>query len=381
VTGELRLDYPDVLVVGAGVIGMAVAWQAASAGLSVVVCDPDPGRAASWAAAGMLAPITEASLVEAPGTALRLVSARMWPEFAARLHDETGVDVGLRDEGTLAIAFDDDDRRHLEELAGVHRLLELESEWLGASDCRALEPLLSPRIRGGLRVAGDWQVDNRALVAALIAAMTARGVDVRGCSVRTLTGSEDRITGAELDDGSIVVAHAVVVAAGPWSPAIAGLPDAARPPVRPVKGDIIRLLGNAEDPILTRSIRAGVRGKDVYLVPRHNGEVVIGASVEEAGFSTAVRAGAVFELLQAAVAVVPAVAELELVESIARLRPASPDNLPILGSTSVPGLMLATGHHRNGVLLTPVTAEAITAVLCGLELPEVAAPFTLARFT
>jgi glycine oxidase len=148
-----------------------------------------------------------------------------------------------------------------------------------------------------------------------------------------------------------------------------------------VKGDIIRVLGSAEDPILSRAIRAGVRGKDVYLVPRRNGEVVIGASVEEAGFSTAVRAGAVFELLEAAVAVVPAVAELELVETLSRLRPGSPDNLPILGTTSVPGLVLATGHYRNGVLLTPITAEAITAVLCGHELPAVAAPFTLARFT
>jgi glycine oxidase len=381
VTGTERVDHADVLVVGAGVIGMAVAWQAASAGLSVVACDPDPGRAASWAAAGMLAPITEASLVEAPGTELRLASARQWPEFAARLHDETGIDVGLRDEGTLAIAFDDDDHRHLEELARVHRLLELESEWLDARDCRSLEPLLSPRIRGGLRVSGDWQVDNRALVTALISAMTARRVDVRRCALRTLTGTEERITGGELEDGSVVSSETVVIAAGPWSPAVVGLPAVARPPVRPVKGDIIRVLGSAEDPILSRSIRAGVRGKDVYLVPRRNGEVVIGASVEEAGFSTAVRAGAVFELLEAAVAVVPAVAELELVESLSRLRPGSPDNLPILGATSVPGLVLATGHYRNGVLLTPITAEAITAVLCGHELPAVAVPFTLARFT
>ena len=216
-------------------------------------------------------------------------SGRSLPHDSA---NETGIDVGLRDEGTLAIAFDDDDHRHLEELARVHRLLELESEWLDARDCRALEPLLSPRIRGGLRVSGDWQVDNRALVAALISAMTARGVDVRRCALRALTGTEERITGGELEDGSVVSSETVVVAAGPWSPAIAGLPAVARPPVRPVKGDIIRLLGSTEDPILSRSIRAGVRGKDVYLVPRRNGEVVIGASVEEAGFSTAARAPA-----------------------------------------------------------------------------------------
>jgi glycine oxidase len=328
----------------------------------------------------MLAPVTEASLVEAPATALRVASARMWPEFAARLGDDSGVDVGFRDEGTLAIAFDDDDRRHLEELARVHRLLELDSEWLGARDCRALEPSLSPRIRGGLRVAGDWQVDNRALVTALLAAMTTRGIDLRRRALRVLTGTEEAITGGELDDGTVVSCGAVVIASGPWSVAIPGLPEVARPPVRPVKGDIIRVLGSADEPVLTRAIRAGVRGKEVYLVPRHSGEVVIGASVEEAGFSTAVRAGAVADLLQAAVAVVPAVAEMELVETIARLRPASPDNLPILGATPVPGLVLATGHHRNGVLLAPITARAVTSVLCGHELPAVAAPFTLDRF-
>jgi glycine oxidase len=380
VSGTGRGENADVLVVGAGVIGMAVAWKAASAGLSVMVCDPEPGRAASWAAAGMLAPVTEASLVEAPATALRVASARMWPDFAADLREESGIDVGFRDEGTLAIAFDEDDHRHLEELSRVHRLLELDSQWLDSRDCRALEPSLSPRIRGGLRVSGDWQVDNRALVTALVAAMTTRGIDVRRCALRSLVGGEEGITGGELDDGTVVSSGAVVIAAGPWSPAIAGIPDGARPPVRPVKGDIIRVLGSADDPVLTRAIRAGVRGKEVYLVPRHNGEIVIGASVEEAGFSTSVRAGAVAELLQAAIAVVPEVAELELVESIARLRPASPDNLPILGATPVPGLLLATGHHRNGVLLTPITAEAVTAVLCGNELPSIAAPFTLDRF-
>jgi glycine oxidase len=380
VSAAERRDRADVVVVGAGVIGMSVAWKAAAAGLSVIVCDPEPGRAASWAAAGMLAPVTEASLVEAPSTSLRVASARMWPEFAAMLREESGIDVGFRDEGTLAIAFDDDDHRHLEELARVHRLLELDSEWLDARACRGLEPALSPRIRGGLRVAGDWQVDNRALVTALIAAMTTSGVEVRRTGVRTLCGDEHKITGAELDDGSVISASSVVVAAGPWSPTIAGVPEVARPPVRPVKGDIIRVLGRPEDPVLSQAIRAGVRGKDVYLVPRRSGEIVIGASVEEAGFSTAVRAGAVFDLLQAAIAVVPEVAELELVEAIARLRPASPDNLPILGATAVPGLVLATGHHRNGVLLTPITAEAVTAVLCGNELPALAAPFTIDRF-
>ena len=184
----------------------------------------------------------------------------------------------------------------------------------------------------------------------------------------------------ELDDGDVLGAAAVVLAAGAWSGQIAGLPPVARPPVRPVKGEIIRLSGPAIDPVLSRTVRAGVQGRSVYLVPRDNGEVVVGASMQEAGFAATVRAGAIHELLADAIAVVPAVAELELVETTARLRPATPDNGPILGPTPIDGLLLATGHHRNGVLLAPVTAEALVAVLCGRSLPADAAQFTLERF-
>jgi len=370
----------DVVVVGGGVIGLAVSWRLAADGARVTVCDPEPGRGASWAAAGMLAPITEASRAEAPLTRLGMASARRWPEFARAVHDDSDLDVGFRDEGTLAVAYDDDDRRAFDELHAVHLALGLPSDRVGAREARRLEPLLSPRIRGGLWVAGDRQVDNRALVAALLAAGSRRGVRLEGTRVARLCVEAGRCRGVALADGRALGAGQVVLAAGSWSGLIDGLPDDARPPVRPVKGEILRLRGAADDPVLAHTVRAKVQGRDVYLVPRRGGELVVGATVEEAGYDTRVRAGGVLDLLQAAVTVLPAVAELELDEVIARLRPASPDNAPILGPTPVAGLVLATGHHRNGVLLTPVTVDAVSELLNHGALPEVAAPFTLARF-
>ncbi|MCL2393970.1 MAG: glycine oxidase ThiO [Acidimicrobiaceae bacterium] len=371
----------DVVVVGAGVIGLALSWRAAEAGRSVVLCDPHPGEGASWAAAGMLAPVTEASVVEAPLTRLGLESARRWPAFAAALSEAAGgAEVGLREEGTLAVAFDSDDRRQLEQLLRVHHSLGLTSEWLPAADCRRLEPRLSPRIRGALRVAGDWQVDNRAVVRALLTAVSAAGVTQRRVSVRRLIGNGSRVDGVELADGTHLAAATVVLAAGAHSGTIEGLPAPARPPVRPVKGEILRLAGDPADPVLEHTVRASVEGRSVYVVPRRHGEVVVGASSQEAGFDTRVRAGAVEELLRAAVDLVPGLAELELVECRAGLRPGTPDNGPVLGRTPVAGLVLATGHYRNGMLLTPVTVDAIDEVLAGHDLPEVAAPFTLERF-
>ena len=370
----------DVVIVGGGVIGLSIAWRAAEAGFRVTVCDPDPGRGASWVAAGMLAPVTEAAVVEAALTSLGLVSARMWPTFAAEVEAASGIDPCLRSDGTLVVAFDSDDRRALEELLAVHRALGLSSEWLSPGECRRLEPLLSPRVRGGVAVAGDWQVDNRALLGALVGAGHNCNVEMLRKAVVCLRGDGTRIDGVELDDGEVLRPAVVVLAAGAWSGQVGGVPPSARPPVRPVRGEIIRLSGPADDPVLLRTVRACVRGRSVYLVPRRNGEVVVGASMQEAGFASTVRAGAISELLGDAIAVVPAVAELDLVETTARLRPGTPDNGPILGPTPVDGLLLATGHHRNGILLAPLTALALVAVLRGESLPVEAKAFTLERF-
>lgn len=371
----------DVVVVGGGVIGLSVAWRAAAAGMKVTVCDPTPGAGASWAAAGMLAPVTEARPDEAALAEFGLASIRRWSEFASELSEESGVDPGLRREGTLQVAFDADDRRALEELLAVHRSLGLDSEWATTSRCRQLEPLLTPRVRGGIEVRGDWQVDSRAVVTGLVRAVRRRGGELREMAVRRLCHGPGGVTGVELDDGATLSATVVVVAAGAYSAVLDGLPPEACPPVRPVKGEILRLRADPAHPVLTRTVRGGVRGHPVYLVPRSHGEVVVGATMEEAGFDTTVRAGAVHELLRAAIDLVPAAAELPLVESLARLRPATPDNAPVLGTTPVPGVVMATGHHRNGMLLAPLTADALLAVIEGGPLPAVAAPFSLERFS
>jgi glycine oxidase len=370
----------DVTVVGAGIIGLSIAWRAAQAGLAVTVVDPDPASCASHAAAGMLTPVSEAHYGEEALLALNLASAARWPAFAADLAAASGMDVPLRSDGSLLVAFDDDDLRALEELRRFQAELGLDVARLRSRECRDLEPLLSPRIRGGVRVDGEASVDNRAACRALLAAAEAAGVGLVRERVVEVVVDAGRATGVRLASGATLGGDRVVVAAGPWSAQLAGLPATAVPPVRPVKGQILRLRFDPADPPVTRNIRGLARGWSVYLVPRTSGELVVGATVEEQGFDASVTAGAVRELLEAAIDVVPAVGELELVEAIARLRPATPDNAPIIGSTPVDGLVLATGHHRNGVLLAPITADAVVGLLAdGVISPE-AAPFGIERF-
>jgi glycine oxidase len=369
----------DVVVIGGGVIGLAIAWRCARVGLTVTVCDEQPGRGASWAAAGMLAPVTEAHYGEEALLALNLASARRWPSFAVELQDAGGIDVGLRTDGTLAVAYDDDDLTALDELGRFQAELGLSVERLRGRECRSLEPLLHPRIRGGLLVCGDHQVDNRRLVAALLAAIRERGVELVAAQVAEVEVSAGHAIGVRLAGGARVTAGAVVVAAGCWSGELR-LPEAATPPVRPVKGQILRLQAGAATPVPQHSVRGLARGRSVYVVPRAGGEVVVGATVEELGFDTRVTADAVHDLLSAAIDVVPGIAELELGEALARLRPGTPDNAPILGPTDVDGLVMATGHYRNGILLAPVTADAITALVADGVWKAVVEPFTLARF-
>jgi glycine oxidase len=367
-----------VVVVGGGVIGLAVSWRAAAAGLSVVACDDAFGHGASWAAAGMLAPVTEAHAGEELLLALNLASARRWPAFAAAVADATGIDPRMRTDGTVVVGLDDDDLRALDDLARLQASLGLESQRLGARACRDLEPLLHPRVRGGLFVPGDHQVDNRALVESLLAACEKASVCLRherAVAVRVVRGT---VRGVRLAGGQQIDAPRVVVAAGCGSGALGGLPPEALPPIRPVKGQILRL--RVDEPLSRCTIRGLARGRAVYLVPRRDGELVVGATAEERGFDLDVTAGAVHELLRAAIDLVPGVREAVLVEARAGLRPATPDNGPVLGAGPLDGLVLATGHFRNGILLTPVTADAITAVLTGGELPPVAAPFTFERF-
>jgi len=371
---------PDVVVVGGGVIGMATAWRAALEGLAVVVVDPQPGRGASWAAAGMLTPVTEAYYGEEDLLRLNLASARRYPSFVDELESATGMRVGYRATGTLAVAADSGDRAVLEDLHRYQRDLSLESEMVSGRECRSLEPMLAPGIRGGLMVAGDHQVDGRALHRALTAAAELTGVEVRTTAASEMLVVRDRVTGVRLGDGETIAAPTVLLAAGCWSAGVAGVPPEARPPVRPVKGHILRLRSPAGRPLLGRNVRGLVAGSRFYLVPRADGRLVVGATVEEMGFDTTVMAGAVHDLLRDARAVVPGTAELELVEAHAGLRPGSPDNLPLIGPSILPGLVVATGHYRSGILLAPATSDALASVLAGGTVPEVMTAFSPRRF-
>jgi len=375
-------DASDVLVVGGGIIGLVTAWRAAQRGLTTALVDPEPGGGAAQVAAGMLAAVTELHYGEQTLLGLNLASARRYPDFVAELTEATGKDLGYRRCGTLTVALDSDDRAHLRELHALQQRSGLESEWLSGRECRRLEPMLAPGVRGGLRVDGDHQIDPRRLVAALVTACGQTGVVFHRTRAARLTLAAGRAAGVVTADGTELSAGQVVLAAGSLSGRLAGVPDDVLPPVRPVKGQVLRLtVPERNAPFLSRTVRAVVRGSHVYLVPRESGELVVGATSEELGWDTSVTAGGVYALLRDAHELVPGITELPLTETRAGLRPGSPDNAPLLGPSGLPGLLLATGHHRNGVLLAPVTGDVMAHALTTGDLPDVARPFTPGRFS
>ena len=365
----------STIVVGGGVIGLAVAWRAAQAGLDVTVVDPAPGRGASWAAAGMLAPVTEAHYGEEALLALNLASAQRWPTFAGELAEAAGSGVGYRTAGTLTVARDLDDQAALSELFAFQQRLGLHVERLTGSATRTMEPTLAPRVRGGIVAADDHQVDNRALVEALLAAAQRSGVTLEHRRVAEVVVEADGVTGVKLDDGVHLSADRVVLAAGWAAAGIGGLPPGTVPPLRPVKGQLLHLRGPAE----MSPAMGAIRGLEVYIVSRGDGRLVVGATMEEHTTDTDVTAGAVMDLLRAAWELLPGITEFTLVETTAGLRPATPDNAPVLGPSAITGLHFALGHFRNGILLTPVTAETVVAGMTG-GTPELLAPFGAERF-
>ena len=365
----------DVAVAGGGVIGTAIAWRAAAAGLDVTLVDPQHDDGASLVAAGMLAPVSESIFGEEALLRLNLLAVRRFPAFAADLEERTGQHIGLRQEGTLAVAYDPGDHAALLRLTEFRRSVGLDAAELDSRAVRKLEPFLTPEVRGGALFAGDWSVDNRRYLAALRRAAQAAGV-------RTVPGLVSRVssTGAELAGGDAISCGTVVVAAGWGSAGIAGLPGRLADVVRPVKGQLLRLrLPAALPPVLSHTVRAVVRGTDVYLVPRGDGELVVGATQEERGPDRTVTAGAVHDLLRDALSVLPVLSELVLAETCAGLRPGTLDNGPLVGPAGA-GLLLATGHYRNGILLSAVTADAAVAWLTGQPPAAEWAPFTPDRF-
>jgi glycine oxidase len=366
----------NIIVIGGGAIGLAVAWRSRQAGHAVRVIDPQPGAGASWAAAGMLAPVTEAHYGEEALLALNLSSAKRWPQFAAELTEAAGQDPGYRTAPTISVARDLDDNAALAELHSFQQRLGLTVQRLTSAELRAEEPTLAPRVRGGLLAVDDHQVDNRALVDALLAACANSGVTVDRRSVDHVACDETGVHGVTVEQGERLAADAVVLCAGYATGRIEGLPPGVLPPIRPVKGQLLHLCGPAD-----AAPRVGaVRGLEVYVVSRGDGRLLVGATMEERGDDRSVTAGAVRELLRAAFELLPGIDEFALVETVAGLRPATPDNAPVLGPTVVTGLHVATGHFRNGILLTPVTADTVAGGLDATPDPLIA-PFTADRFT
>jgi glycine oxidase len=374
---------PDVVIIGGGVIGLAVAWRAAQHGLRVTVLERgEPGSGTSRVAAGMLAPISEADPSEQPLLQLGLASARAYPAFVAELAEASGRDPGYLECGTLLAARDTDEAEALARQFEMRRRLGLSAERLRPSEARALEPALAPALRLALKFPDDHAVDPRALMDALAEALRRAGGTIRaGAEVAEALVRDGRIEGVRVAGGEHLKAAQVVVAAGVWSGSLAGIPPEARVPVHPVKGQIMRLHDPAGAGLLTRVLRM----QKGYIVPRGDGRYVLGATMEERGFDTTVTAGAAFELLRDAVELLPGLGEMVIDELAAGLRPGTPDNAPVIGESAISGLYWATGHYRHGILLAPITGELVASALAGVQAPERGAPppasFAPSRFS
>jgi glycine oxidase len=347
----------DVVVVGGGVIGLAVAWRCAQHGQHVTLFERgELGGGASRAAAGMLAPVAELEFGEAGRRVLELglESARIWPAFADELAEASGSPSQLRADGTLIVARDHDESEALEREFAFREKLGLDVARLRASEARRLEPSLAPTLRLAVLLPSEQSVDPRWLSGALATAARGAGAVLHeGTQVAALRGSAERVDGVTLADGSAIAAHCVVVAAGAWSGAFGPVS------VWPVKGQVMHLRDPAGPGLLSHVVRF----EGGYLVPRGDGRYTLGATVEERGFDEAVTAGAVHQLLRDASELVPGVLELEIDELSAGFRPGTPDNVPVVGPGDTAGLVWATGHYRNGILLTPITAALVVAVI------------------
>lgn len=365
-----------IAIIGGGVIGLAIGWRLASAGLEVTVFDRGrAGGGASWAAAGMLAPVSEAEPEEEALIRLALAGHAMWPAFAQELTAKSGLAIDFWPCGGLHVALNRDEAERLHFLADFLARLQLEARWLTGAEARSLSPHLSPDVKAALRSPTDHQVDNRKLIAALRAAFVAAGGALR---------DHAEVTGLDVVGGGVAgvvvaerrqAAEVVILAAGAWSGTIEALPAAHRPAVRPIKGQMlsVRMQAPLTDLILWREGR--------YLVPRRDGRLLIGATVEECGFDDRLTAGGLFQLLEQARELLPGIDESPIDEIWSGFRPASRDDAPILGpSQTLPGLIYATGHYRHGILLTPITAAGIAEYMVRGALPEAMKRFRAERF-
>jgi glycine oxidase len=368
---------PKTAIIGGGVIGLGIGWRLAQACCPVEIFERgEAGKGASWAAAGMLAAGVETEPGELGLHALNRASQLAWPSFAAELEAASGQSVELRREGTLMVALNRDDAAQLRHTYDFQRDHGIALDWLSGAGARAREPFLHPNLAAAVFCAGDHQVENRKLVRALRVAFLAAGGKLHEhCAVKRIEVTGGKVAGVSLE-AQHVAADIVVLAAGAWSGEIAGLPAPARPPVRPIKGQMLSLRMDPVAPLL----RHVVWTPRVYLVPRSDGRLIVGATTEERGFDPDLTAGGVFALLEGAWRALPGVEELPIDEMWVGFRPGSRDDAPMLGPGAVEGLVYATGHHRNGILLTPVTANAVADYILNGVVAESIEPFGIGRF-
>jgi glycine oxidase len=369
---------PKVAIIGAGVVGLGIAWRLAAHGALVEVFDrAAAGAGATHAAAGMLAACAEAEPGEEALISLGRESQARWPSFAAEVLKASGIDVELRTEGTLVVALTADDQARLHHHLVFQHKLGLPLEWITAAETRRREPHLAGKLAGAVWSPEDHQVDNRKLASALRIAAEGMGAIIREHTpIKEISITGGRADGVILADETRVSADVVVLAAGAWSRGIAGLPHELRPPVRPIKGQMLALRMDPTAPLLNHVVWA----PGVYLVPRRDGRLIIGATVEEKAFDTSMTAGGLLTLLEAGWRAVPSIEELPIEEMWVGHRPGSRDDAPILGRGPIDGLIYATGHHRNGILLAPVTADGITRLILEGVLDPAIQPFGVERF-
>jgi glycine oxidase len=366
----------DVGIIGAGIIGLSIGWRLAREGLKVVVFDRGlTGQGASFAATGMLAAAAEFEPGGEDLLGLCLESQRLWPTFCNELEDEGGMPVDYRNEGTLIIALGRDEVERLRFRHNLQRSAGLATRWLSGSDVREREPALRPSVGAGILSEQDHQVDPRRVAAALVEALLHHDAQiVEDCSEAVVEHAGGTVFGVRIGD-VLCKTPVVIIATGAWTASSALLPADMSVPVRPLKGQALSLKSSHG-----LGLSHVLWTTEIHLAPKADGRLVVGATVEEAGFDGSITAGGVYALLEGARRVLPSTEDMQIEMIWSGFRPTSQDDSPIIGGTSIGGLVIATGHHRNGVLLAPITAQAVSAlVLRGETMPAVS-KFTVERF-
>ena len=365
-----------VSIIGGGVIGLSLGWQLARKGTEVDIYERETaGKGAAWVAAGMLTPQAELGFEEIELFNLSRRSLELYPKFLEDLKADSGMDVKMDRCGSLFAGFDRDDMRRLRRMYDFREKVNLPAKWLTGSEAKDLEPMLSPKCTCGVWMPDDAQIENRDLLGALHVAAKNRGCIIHeNAEVSSVKIENGKVKAIAVNESEIEVSN-LVIAAGAWSKQIEGIPENILPPVRPVKGQIMSLRMEGEN-----RVSHAVRGRDVYLVPKADGRLIVGASNEEMGFDTNPTAGEIYRLLERAWETVPGIYEYPIQEIKVGLRPGSRDHEPIVGDSEIEGLYFATGHYRSGILLTPITAIELSEWIISGKKSEVLAPFQLSRF-